>query len=126
MNRFFSRSGNWIGVFIAIAATGSIGYNIIQQEQIERIKTINELVKQKESIMSDSLNDVIMSRMSELRDNISEVARNTGRVEGMVAASMNIPPEQNQTSAIWHEGYYRGLGQLAQSNRRHGMSSQCP
>lgn len=113
MNRFFSRSGNWIGVFIAIAATGSIGYNIIQQEQIERIKTINELVKQKESIMSDSLNDIIMSRMSELRDNISEVARNTGRVEGMVAASMNIPPEQNQTSAIWHEGYYRGMGQLA-------------
>jgi hypothetical protein len=113
MNRFFARTGNWIGVFTAIATMGSIGYNIIQQEQINRLKTVNEIVKQKEGLMSDSLNDVLMSRISELRDNISEVSRNSGRVEGMVAASMNIPPEQNQTSAIWHEGYYRGMGQLA-------------
>jgi hypothetical protein len=113
MNRFFARTGNWIGVFTAIATMGSIGYNIIQQEQINRLKTVNEIAKQKESLMSESLNDVLMSRISELRDNISEVSRNSGRVEGMVAASMNIPPEQNQTSAIWHEGYYRGMGQLA-------------
>ena len=92
---------------------GSIGYNIIQQEQINRLKTVNEIVKQKESLMSDSLNEVLMARISELRDNMSEISRNSGRVEGMVAASMNIPPEQNQTSAIWHEGYYRGMGQLA-------------
>ena len=113
MNRFFARTGNWIGVFTAIATMGSIGYNIIQQEQINRLKTVNEIVKQKESLMSDSLNEVLMARISELRDNMSEISRNSGRVEGMVAASMNIPPEQNQTSAIWHEGYYRGMGQLA-------------
>ena len=113
MNRFFDRTGNWIGVFTAIATMGSIGYNIIQQEQINRLKTVNEIVKQKESLMSDSLNEVLMARISELRDNMSEISRNSGRVEGMVAASMNIPPEQNQTWAIWHEGYYRGMGQLA-------------
>lgn len=113
MNRFFARTGNWIGVFTAIATMGSIGYNIIQQEQINRLKTVNEIAKQKESLMSDSLNEVLMARISELRDNMSEISRNSGRVEGMVAASMNIPPEQNQTSAIWHEGYYRGMGQLA-------------
>jgi hypothetical protein len=113
MIRLIRRSSSLIAVFSAIAALVSVGYNIVQQEQINRLRTVGELAKQKESLLNESVNEMIMGRMSELRENISEVSRNTGRVEGMVAASMNIPPEQNQTSAIWHEGYYRGMGQLA-------------
>ena len=113
MNRFFSKTGNWIGIFAAIAATGSIGYNIVQHNQIDRLKTVNELAKAKESLLNDTVNEVLMSRISELRDNMAEMSRNQGKVEGMVAASMNIAPEQNQTSAIWHEGYYRGIQQTA-------------
>ena len=113
MNRFFARTGNWIAIFAAIAATGSVGYNIVQHNQIDRLKTVNELTKAKESLLNDTVNEVLMTRISELRENIAEMSRNQGKVEGMVAASMNIAPEQNQTSAIWHEGYYRGLGQTA-------------
>jgi hypothetical protein len=113
MIRLIRRSSSLIAVFSAIAALVSVGYNIVQQEQINRLRTVGELAKQKESLLNESVNEMIIGRISELRENISEVSRNTGRVEGMVAASMNIPPEQNQTSAIWHEGYYRGMGQLA-------------
>ena len=113
MNRFFARTGNWIGIFAAVAAFGSIGYNIIQQNQITNLRTVNELVKQKEALMADSLNEILMARISELRDNMNEVSKNQGKVEGMVAASMNLNPEQNHTSAIWHEGYYRGVQQAA-------------
>jgi hypothetical protein len=48
-----------------------------------------------------------------MRENIADVARTQGKVEGMVAVSMNLNPEQNHTSAIWHEGYYRGINQAA-------------
>lgn len=113
MNRFFSAFGNWIGIASAFAVTCSIGYNIYQQTQITRLQQINEIVKAKESLVNDSFNEILMARISELRDNLIEVNRNQGKVEGMVAASMNIAPEQNHTSAIWHEGYYRGIAQTA-------------
>ena len=113
MNRFFARIGNWVGVIAAFAVTCSIGYNIYQQQQISRLQLVNELVKAKEALTNDSFNEILMARVSELRENIAEVNRNQGKVEGMVAASLNLSPEQNHTSAIWHEGYYRGLGQLA-------------
>lgn len=114
MIRLISRSSSLIAVFSAIAALVSVGYNIVQQDHINRLRTVSELAKQKESLLNESVNEMIMGRISELRENISEVSRNTGRVEGMVAASMNIAPEKNQTSAIWHEGYYRGMGQLTE------------
>lgn len=113
MNRFFSAFGNWIGIVSAFAVTCSFGYNIYQQTQITRLQQFNEIFKAKESLVNDSFNEILMARISELRDNLIEVNRNQGKVEGMVAASMNIPPEQNQTSAIWHEGYYRGISQTA-------------
>ena len=113
MNRFFARIGNWVGVIAAFAVTCSIGYNIYQQNQISRLQQVNELIKAKESLVNDSFNEILMARVSELRENMAEVNRNQGKVEGMVAASLNLSPEQNHTSAIWHEGYYRGLGQVA-------------
>lgn len=113
MNRFFSAFGNWIGIASAFVVTCSIAYNIYQTTQITRLQQINELVKAKESLVNDSFNEILMARISELRENINEVNRNQGKVEGMVAASMNIAPEQNQISSIWHEGYYRGIAQSA-------------
>jgi hypothetical protein len=114
MNRFSSVFGNWVGIASAFAVTCSIGYNIFQTNQITRLKEINEIFKVKDSLMNDSMNEILMARISEIRDNMSEMSRNQGKVEGMVAASMNIAPEQNQTSAIWHEGYYRGLKQVGE------------
>jgi hypothetical protein len=113
MNTNFAKFGNWVGIMSAFAVTCSIGYNLYQQTQITRLKQINELVKTKESLVNDSFNEILMNRISELRDNLAETNRNQGRVEGMVAASMNLSPQQNQVSAIWHEGYNRGLEQLA-------------
>lgn len=113
MNTNFAKFGNWVGIISAFTVTCSIGYNLYQQTQISRLKQINELVKTKESLVNDSFNEILMNRISELRDNYAEMNRNQGKVEGMIAASMNIPPEQNHISAIWHEGYNRGMAQLA-------------
>jgi len=99
--------------FAAVIAAGSVGYNLVQSYKINQLTTIKELARQKESLMNDSFNEILMNRISEMRENIAEVARAQGKVEGMVAVSMNLNPEQNHTSAIWHEGYYRGVNQAA-------------
>lgn len=113
MRDFLYKNSTSLAVVAGFFAAISVGYNILQQAEISRLNIIKEIAKQKESLMNDSLNEIVMNRMSELRENIAEVARNQGKVEGMVAVSMNLNPETNHTSAIWHEGYYRGVGQAA-------------
>ena len=113
MRDFFSRNSNILAIITSIAAAASIGYNIIQKTEISRLDMIREIAKQKESLLNDGYNEILMSRVSELRENIAEISRNQGKIEGMTSVAMNIAPEKNQTSAIWHEGYYRGLGQVA-------------
>jgi hypothetical protein len=113
MRDFFSRNSNILAIITSIAAAASIGYNIIQKTEISRLDMIREIAKQKESLLNDGYNEILMNRVSELRENIAEVSRNQGKIEGMTSVAMNIAPENNQTSAIWHEGYYRGLGQVA-------------
>lgn len=113
MRDFLYKNSTTLALVAGFFAATSVGYNIAQQVEISRLNTIKEIAKQKESLMNDSLNEVIMNRISELRENIAEVSRSQGKVEGMVAVSMNLNPETNHTSAIWHEGYYRGIGQAA-------------
>ena len=113
MRELLSKYSITASIFAAVIAAGSVGYNIVQQYEINRLNTIKELARQKESLLNDSFNDMLMNRISEMRENIAEVARTQGKVEGMVAVSMNLNPEQNHTSAIWHEGYYRGVNQAA-------------
>ena len=113
MRELLSKYSITASIFAAVIAAGSVGYNIVQQYEINRLNTIKELARQKESLLNDSFNEMLMNRISEMRENIAEVARTQGKVEGMVAVSMNLNPEQNHTSAIWHEGYYRGVNQAA-------------
>ena len=113
MRELLSKYSITASIFAAVIAAGSVGYNIVQQYEINRLNTIKELARQKESLLNDSFNEMLMNRISEMRENIADVARNQGKVEGMVAVSMNLNPEQNHTSAIWHEGYYRGINQAA-------------
>ncbi len=113
MRELLSKYSITASIFAAVIAAGSVGYNIVQQYEINRLNTIRELARQKESLLNDSFNEMLMNRISEMRENIADVARTQGKVEGMVAVSMNLNPEQNHTSAIWHEGYYRGINQAA-------------
>lgn len=113
MRNFFTKYAFAASIFSAIVAAGSIGYNLVQLYEINRLNMIREIARQKETLLNDGYNEVLMSRISEMRDNVAEVARAQGKVEGMVAVSMNLNPEANHTSAIWHEGYYRGVNQAA-------------
>jgi hypothetical protein len=96
---------------VSLVTMASVGYNILQQAEIKRLAAIKEITSQKEGLVYDSFNEILMGRMSDLRENIAEVSRNQGRVEGMTSVAMNLPPDQNLTSALWHEGYYRGMSQ---------------
>ena len=51
MIRLIGRSSSLIAVFSAIAALVSVGYNIVQQDHINRLRTVSELAKQKESLL---------------------------------------------------------------------------
>jgi hypothetical protein len=111
MNRAILSAPAVFAFVASIAATGSLAWNIVQQTEIKRLTMIKEVVNQKESLLNDSLNEIVMSRFNEMRDSITEVSRNQGRVEGMLSVAMNLPPEQNLTSSVWHDGYYRGQSQ---------------
>ena len=111
MRDFLLKNSSSIVVLVGLLAATSVGYNMVQRTEINRLNTIKELVQQRESLVNDSFNEILMGRISELRENIADISRNQGKVEGMVAVSMNLNPETNHTSAIWHEGYYRGMAQ---------------
>jgi len=111
MNEIFSKNSTIFAIVTSIAAVASVGFNIIQQEQINRLTMFKEVTKEKESLVYDSLNEILLSRMNEVREQNIENARNQGRIEGMFSVAVNLPPDQNLASAYGHEWYYKGLSQ---------------
>lgn len=111
MSDFFNKNSTAFAVLTSVAAAMSVGYNIVQQNQINRLSMIKDITKEKESLLNDGFNEIVLSRMSELREQNIENARNQGRVEGMVSVATNLTPDQNIASAFGHEWYYKGLSQ---------------
>lgn len=111
MSDFFNKNSTIFAVVTSVAAAMSVGYNIVQQNQINRLTVIKDVTKEKESLLNDSFTEVILSRMNELREQNIENARNQGRVEGMISVATNLAPDQNVASAFGHEWYYKGLSQ---------------
>ncbi len=99
-------------VLAVLIALGSVGYNIAQKQQIDRLTVVKELSYQKDTLLTDGYNEQILARLNDIKQNQIELARNQGKVEGMVLAIQNIKPEDNLTSDLWHNGYYRGLAQI--------------
>ena len=108
----FTRGTTLFAFVATVAATLSIGYNLALQSQISRLNTMRDLSRERDRIVDDTFNEMIMSYMNNTHEKLNELGYQQGRIEGMSIAAQNYPPEKNAHSAIWHAGYERGLEQV--------------
>lgn len=94
-----------------LIAVASVGFNVSQLREIESTNKHKELLRDKESLLQDGYNELMIGYIKEVRDQNLELARGQGRIEGVLSVINNYKPEQNLSSAVWHDGYYRGLKQ---------------
>jgi hypothetical protein len=96
----------------SLLTLGSVGYNVYQQDQLKTLSAIKDLAVQKDAMMSDGYNEIMFKYMTELKENDREIYRGQGRIEGILSVVNNFKPKDNEHSAVWHEGYYKGLAQM--------------
>lgn len=77
----------------------------------ERLATIVTLIDQKDRLQQQQMNDFTMIMYNRTNENIVEVAKQQGKIEGMLSVIHNQKPESSEANQIWHAGYYRGLDQ---------------
>lgn len=90
----------------------SIGANIIQQYQVSKFNFFREAMNQKDSINSSGYQELLMSQIRQVKDEQYNIAKNQGKIEGILSVVNNAKPEDNEIASIWHSGYYRGLNQV--------------
>lgn len=101
MKRFFS-------LFAAVAILASVGYNIVLTYQVSKLNSLKDFATERQRITDDQFTEVFVTQMNNLRENIADISYQQGKLEGITSVAFNVPPAQNQHSAIWHAGYQRG------------------
>lgn len=79
-----------------------------------RGKKCNDLItilNQKDKLISDGYDEMIMQTLQAIKEQNLELARNQGRLEGIILTAQKLPPNDDDASGIWHAGYNRGLEQ---------------
>lgn len=76
------------------------------------MKTIQNLLSQKDSLTQSGFNEILYTHVNGVKNENVEIAKNQGKIEGILTMVNNIKPETNEISAIWHSGYYRGMDQV--------------
>ena len=90
----------------------SFVYNVYQTTQVGRLSVIAKASEARESINDDNFRDAFIS--SSQRNDI-ELAKNQGRIEGILLVVSKQKLEESEYAQIWHEGYYRGLEQAKET-----------
>lgn len=98
----------WI---LGIALGVSMAFNVYAQFRTTQMVTMIELIGQKEGLHSQSVNEMMWAKMTEVREGQIETARGQGKIEGIIAVIANQKPNEQESNQIWHAGYYRGLDQ---------------
>jgi hypothetical protein len=86
----------------------SVTLNVYSLGQISRMKEVQSIAYQKDSLISNGYDELVIAYLNELKSNNLEIAKGQGKIEGIIAAALNFKPEENQHTAIWHAGYNRG------------------
>lgn len=102
----------------SIFAVASFGYSLSQYGAIAKAE-VNlaeankhmQILRDKDKLLEEGYDDLMTAQLKNTQDQQIELARGQGRIEGMLSIINNFKPESNETSAIWHAGYYRGLQQ---------------
>jgi hypothetical protein len=89
----------------------SLGLNGWLYYKHDKLSTVVTLIDQKDKLQQQQMNELTLIMYNKTNDNIAEVARQQGKIEGMLAVIHNIKPDSNEHSAVWHAGYHRGLDQ---------------
>lgn len=97
-----------ISLFAAIAIILSVGYNVVLTYQITRLNSLKDFATERQRLTDDQFAEVFVTQMNSIRENLADVAYQQGKLEGITSVAFNVPPAQNQHSAIWHSGYQRG------------------
>jgi len=98
----------WI---LGVILVASLGFNAYGYYQMEKMRFFVGLVDQKDRLQQQQMNDMTLIAINRTNDNIVEVARQQGKIEGMLAIMSGQKPDANEANQIWHAGYYRGLDQ---------------
>jgi hypothetical protein len=91
----------------------SLGFNGWLYYKNDRMAHTVLLIDQKDKLQQQQMNEFTLIMYNKTNENIAEVARQQGKIEGMLAVIHNIKPDATEHSSIWHAGYHRGLDQSA-------------
>lgn len=90
----------------------SIAVNGYQVYRIDTFKQYQNILNQKDSLTQSGYNELLYSHINGIKNENIDMAKNQGKIEGILSVVNNIKPESNDISAIWHSGYYRGMDQV--------------
>jgi len=91
--------------------TLSLGLNGWMFYKCDRLQTVVGLIEQKDHLHQQQMNDLTLIMYNRTNENIVEVAKEQGKIEGMLAIMAGQKPNESEANKIWHAGYYRGLEQ---------------
>lgn len=100
--------------FITGIVFSSIGINIVQFNVNQRREAIETIYKEKDRLYSSNYQEVNYHLLSKLADTSSY---QQGKIEGIICAVNNMKLKDNESSTVWHEGYYRGMKQVNDQER---------
>jgi len=90
----------------------SIAVNGYQVYKIDSMRTVQNLLSQKDLLTQSGYNEILYSHINGVKNENIEMAKNQGKIEGILTMVHNVKPESNEISSIWHSGYYRGMDQV--------------
>ena len=100
---------NYVVYAILACSVLTNGYQIYR---IDNMKSVQDLLMQKDSLTQSGFNEILYGHINSVKNENIELAKNQGKIEGIISVVNNIKPESNDISAIWHSGYYRGMDQV--------------
>lgn len=121
----FKGSGILLGIFGLLLGL-SIGFNFIQYQKISKNDFVNKINDERNNLNQDTINEVLLGYIADIRNNTIENAKQAGKLEGILAVAFRANPQENEHSAIWHGGYQRGLEQsefIGEANYEKGYAS---
>lgn len=86
----------------------SLAMNLYMGQQISKMKELQQIGYQKDTLISNGYDELLVSYLNEVRNTNLEVLKTQGRLEGILSVALNFKPEENQHTAIWHAGYDHG------------------
>lgn len=101
---------NW-KIFNALVVVALLVWSGFNHYRYEKAHYLSEIAVKSSELANYETNDLFLTILQDIRNNQVQSAHEAGKIEGMSLVACNLSPEENLVSGIWHEGYYRGVGQ---------------